>query len=253
MRNTDTLQTLAFAVLFAASATLQGQTGNGSIQGTVKDESGAIMPGAVVTITRQETNEKFPTRTNGTGFFLSPSLVLGHYSVRVEAPGFQVWQAEVMLSAGQAAEINPTLRVGSSAQTVDVKGDVTPLVTTTSGTLQHVLEKARVDQLPLNGRDFTGLLVTVPGWEGNNSGITSFVYGLRFGGEIQMDGALIEERYRGNSFGRPPGLDSIGEMEATTNNASAKVARPGLVTLTTRSGANAMHGSLFETARTPAT
>ena len=239
----------AIALLLPAAVLLYGQSGNGTIRGVVTDSSGAVIPGAQVTITQQQTSVAFRTKTNGVGIFIFPPVSLGPYRILVESPGMEGWQADLTLLAGQTVDLAPALKVGAAADTVTVTGDVAPLVTTTSGTLGNVLERERIDQLPLNGRNFTSLLSTIPGLEGNNSGANAFADGIRFGIEIQMDGALMQDRWTGQTFARPPGLDSISEMQATTNASSAKLARPGVVTISTRSGANQIHGSLFETAR----
>ncbi|MDP2991057.1 MAG: carboxypeptidase-like regulatory domain-containing protein, partial [Kiritimatiellota bacterium] len=231
------------------AAFLQAQTGNGRILGTIKDASGAVVPGAQVSITHKATAQTERTKSNDVGSYLFPSAATGAYEILVEALGMQGWKAELTLFAGQTVEVNAALQVGSTSQTLTVAGDVAPLVTTTSGTLGNVLERERVDQLPLNGRNFQSLVgMTTPGIE-NAGAIAGFVWGLRYATEFQQDGALLGNRYTGAITASPPGLDGINEIQAETNSASAKVSRPGLVTVTTRSGSNKIHGSLFETAR----
>jgi len=175
---------------------------------------------------------------------------MGRYQIVVEAKGMEAWKAELTLQVGQTAEVNPTLKVGATATEVTVAGDVTPLLTTTSPTLATVVERARIEQLPLNGRFIQDLLyMTTPGFE--SSGVPR-VFGLRFAVEMLQDSAVLMNRQWQSIPLRPPGLDTIEEFRSETSNSSAKMNRPGTVILTTRAGTNQVHGSVFETARNSA-
>jgi hypothetical protein len=234
----------------ASSIALWGQSGTGSIKGAVSDSSGGRIQKAQVTLTQRLTSVESVTESNEAGIFIFPAVVSGPYSILVKAPGMRSWKADFTLLTGQTVELQPNMEVGDTAQVVNVEGDAAPLVVTTSGTLGNVLERQRVDQLPLNGRNFTGLLtIAVPGMENVASGPGGFLFGLRYAVEFQLDGAMMQEKFGGSTFARPPGLDSINEIQATTSASSAKFSRPGLVTVSTRSGTNDIHGSLFETAR----
>jgi len=239
----------AFSLLFS-SALCCAQTGTGNIQGTVKDASGAVIPTAKVTLVQTATNESTSTITNGVGFFLFPALRVGSYEVTVETPGMASWKGSMSLIEGQTAEVMPMLKPAGSTTEVTVAGNVTPLVTTTVPTLATVVERQRIDQLPLNGRNVTSLIyMTTPGVESDS---LPRVYGLRYASEVVQDGALYENRYWATTPDRQPGLDTIDEFRVETNNSSAKLNRPGTVILTTRSGTNQVHGSVFETARNSA-
>ena len=118
------------------------------------------------------------------------------------------------------------------------------MTTLDSPTLGHVLERQRIDQLPINGRNVFSLLQTVPGMEGIRA------YGLREGSqELILDGSAIGDRVYGGTPRRPPGLDTIQEFKVENNNSSAKFTRPTTVVMSTKSGSNDLHGSLFETHR----
>ncbi len=118
------------------------------------------------------------------------------------------------------------------------------MISTDSPTLGHVLERQRIDTLPINGRDFEKLFQTVPGMEGQRA------YGMREGSiDITLDGAPIEDRVRGRSQLRPPSLETLQEFKVENNSSSAKFTRPVTVILSSRGGTNQFHGSLFETAR----
>ena len=236
-------------LLLAAVLVLQAQTGNGSIVGTVTDVTGAVVPNAQVTLTQKATAQTFSATTNSAGLYVFPSLVAGAYEILVSAKGMQDWKAQLTLQSMQRAEVDAPLSVGSSSTVVEVKGDVAPLVTTSDGTLSNVLERERVEQLPLNGRMFYSLIAqTTPGLQ-NVGSSTQTVWGVRYATEYSQDGALMQDKYLQGMVDRPPALESVDELVATTNAASAKLSRPAVVTMSTRSGTNVIHGSLFETNR----
>ncbi|MBM3734599.1 MAG: TonB-dependent receptor, partial [Acidobacteria bacterium] len=232
---------------FVSAALLLAQTGTGKIQGTVRDATGAVMPAVKVTINHTQTSRQFSTTSNEVGFYLFPSVQTGAYEITVEAAGMETWKGALTLQVGQAAEVNPSLKVGATATEVTVAGDVTPLVTTTSPTLANVVERARIEQLPVNGRFIQNLIyMTTPGLEPAGG---QRVFGIRNGFELLQDGAVLENRQWQTIPARPPSLDTIEEFRAETSNSSAKMNRPGTVILTTKAGTNAIHGSLFETHR----
>ncbi|HZO55935.1 MAG TPA: carboxypeptidase-like regulatory domain-containing protein, partial [Bryobacteraceae bacterium] len=240
------LRSLIILVLVSAVSAL-AQTGTGKIQGTIRDVTGAVMPGVKVSINHTQTARQFTTTSTDVGFYTFPSVQTGAYEIAVEAAGMETWKGELTLQVGQTAEVNPSLRVGATATEVTVAGDVTPLVTTTSPTLANVVERARIEQLPVNGRFIQNLIyMTTPGLEEAGG---QRVFGIRNGFELLQDGAVLENRQWQTIPARPPSLDTIEEFRAETSNSSAKMNRPGTVILTTRAGTNSIHGSLFETHR----
>jgi hypothetical protein len=195
------------------------------------------------------TGNRFETRSNQTGFFVFPPLQPGGYGISVVAPGMNKWEGTVQLQTGQNAVVDAVLTVGAAATQITVAGDITPLVTTTAPTLSTVVERQRIEQLPLNGRFLNSLImVTTPGLEGG--GNRPYVFGLRDGSmEFLQDGASLNDANVGMIATRPPGLDTIQEYRVETSVASAKNARPSTTVLSTRSGGNEWHGSLFYTGR----
>jgi hypothetical protein len=175
-------------------------------------------------------------------------VVAGRYDLQVEFPGMQKFEGALTVQVAQSAVVDVTLTVGQAATQVTV-GDVTPMVTVDSPTLGHVLERDRIEQLPINGRSVNSLLQTVPGIETGLATIRA--YGSKTGsGEMLLDGAAMGDRFWGYTSGRrPPGLDTIQEFKVETNNSSAKYTRPTTVILSTKSGTNSLHGALFETIR----
>ena len=174
------------ACVFLVAVLCLAQTGTGNIQGTVKDVTGAVVPAAKVTLLQTETNQTTTTQSNEVGFFLFPALRVGSYEVTVEQPGMAAWKTTVTLIQGQTADLLPLLKPGSSTTEVTVAGEMTPLVTTNAPTLATVVERERIDQLPLNGRNVTSLIyMTTPGVE--SDGLPR-VYGLRYASEVVQAG-----------------------------------------------------------------
>ncbi len=224
------------------------QTGSGGIQGVVTDPSGAVIAGAKVVVTHQSTSRSYETVSNGVGFYVFPALQPGQYKIVINAPGMQAWEGEAILRVGQTAVIDAKMAVSAAATQVNVVGDVTPLVTTESPTLGNVVERTRVEQLPLNSRYLQNLITaTTPGVDSKASNPT--VYGIRYGMQFLQDGAVITNRTYGGITERPPGIDTVEEFRVETSSSSAKFAAPATTILSTRSGTNSFHGSVFETAR----
>jgi len=222
------------------------QAGISTVRGVAHDQSSAMVPSAVVTLTNADTNVKRSTVTNGAGIYVFPGVVPGPYRITMSAPGFQNFEGALTVSVQQDAVVDGTLTLGQAVSQVDVK-DVTPMVQVDSPTLGHVLERQRIEQLPINGRSYQGLLATVPGVD--STGIPQ-AYGMRTNTSVTLfDGTAVNETYEGWDFSRPPGLDSIAEMQVEVNNSSAKFTRPMTIILSSKSGTNGFHGALFETNR----
>jgi len=234
---------------FMAAGALLAQTGAGRIEGTVKDASGAVIPNAKVVAEHVATGNRFHTLTNQTGFFIFPSAQPGKYRVTAESAGLEKWQGELQLQIGQEAVVEPVLAVGGTATEITVAGDVTPLLTTTSATLSTVVERARIEELPLNGRFFENLItLTTPGMEG--AGTRPVPYGLREGTvQFVQDGVAILDANLSLLTRRPPGLDTIQEYRVEMSVPAAKYSLPVTTVLSTRSGTNQWHGGLFYTGR----
>ena len=219
------------------------QASTATVSGTARDQTGAVVPEATVTLTNTNTNSQSQTKTNEAGFYIFPGTRPGPYQLVVEAAGMQKFEGSLVVQVQQSAVVDVTLRVGQTATEVRVE-DVTPMLQTDNPTLGHVLERTRIEQLPINGRQITNLLQTVPGMEGTRA------YGLREGSyEMSLDGSSLIDRNYGGVFNRQPGLDSIQEFKVENNSSSAKFTRPTSLVLITKSGTNQFHGSAFETNR----
>ncbi|MBI4909142.1 MAG: carboxypeptidase regulatory-like domain-containing protein [Acidobacteria bacterium] len=240
---------LAAICLTISAVPLSAQTGVGQIQGTVTDATGAVIPGAAVTLINIRTDTRFQTITTEAGSFVFPTLVPAEYRLTVAAPGMQRWEGTTKLVAGQRAVIDATLQVGLATEQVTVAGNVTPLLSTSSPTVATIVERQRIEQLPLNGRSIQTLLsISVPGLEGNAS--QPKIFGLRDSAmAVLQDGVNLQDRNTGSIQSRPPGLDTIDEFRVETAVSSAKLTRPASAIMITRSGSNVVHGSLFSTGR----
>jgi hypothetical protein len=238
-------------LIFLATPVLTAQTGSGTVQGMVRDAASAVIAGARVTIVNTATDVKSSTTSNEVGFFAFPPVVPGPYEIKVEATGMQTWVGKFLLQVGQTAEISPVLRVGAVSTQITVAGDAAPLVPTTDATLSENLERTRIEQLPSDGRSIANLvMMATPGLYGGQDGnINPINMGLRDAVELYQDGAIIKNRDVGDWSGRLPGVDSVEELRVETSMSSAQFDRPGSVILSTKSGTNSVHGSLFETNR----
>lgn len=231
------------------------QSGAGSIQGTITDPSGAIIPGASIHVVNSSTNVTSDTKANSAGDYQVPGLFTGEYVMSVTAPGMETSQRSIQLLAGQTAAINFSLKAGSVTQKVEVEANAVQLVTTTSATLSSQLENSRIDQLPMNGRVITSLVgETTPGLTAHYAAGT-IANGLMEDSSIEYeaDGVpLLNRNFGGpNSMAQAqyPDPDTIQEVHTETANSGAQYATPATAVISTKSGTNSLHGSLFETMR----
>ncbi len=240
-------------LLLCMSAAACAQSSTSTVHGSVRDSSDAVIPAASVTLTATATGVERKTAANEAGYFAFPGVTPGPYRITVEAAGMQRFEGTLTVQVQVDAEVNAVLRVGQANTTVEVK-DVTPMVQTDSPTLGHVLETQRIQELPVNGRGYQNLLVTVPAvtWSSQGFGIGALVqaYGLRPGTTtLTFDGAAQNEVWEGWDVARTPDLDTIQEMQVETNNSSAKFTRPTTIVMSSKSGTNQLHGGLFYTNR----
>lgn len=240
---------LTHKVLF--SLTILGCTANvawpqastGSVSGTVRDQTGAAVAAAPVELTNTATQIVSRTTTNEVGFYLFPGVMPGVYRLAVKATGMESFEGRLTVQVQQSAVIDVALKVGTVTTMLEVL-DVTPVLTLDRPTLGQVLERTRIEQLPIDGRNLTNLLVTVPGAEGLRA------YGIRTGAhELLLDGAPLGDRNAAGVVHRQPGLDTIQEFKVETNSSSVKFTRPTSIVAVTKSGTNELHGAVFYTHR----
>src|SRR6266699_5679790 len=191
----------ALAGLIAAAATLllvtvaaAAQQNTGTILGLVKDSSGAVVPGASITILNEETNLTRTVITGENGAFRAPALPVGRYAVRVELAGFRTQtQRGLILEVAQELVVNPILEVGAGPQQEVTVSSEAPLVNTTSSTLGTVVNERSVADLPLNGRNYVDLTMLQPGVAQNVTGTGGTV--VNIGTPFSANGAPIRSNY----------------------------------------------------------
>lgn len=236
----------------------------GTISGNITDPTGAVVPGAKVTATETETGFSRTTKSSATGHFVIPNLRPTEYTLSVQAKGFKKSiQKGVTLLANQAATVDFHLQLGSTVQEVTVAG-AAPLVNTTTQTLNAVVGRQRMMELPLNGRHALQLLNLVPGVSGVSiatvtsqgtlpgSGRTNINGSRNNQTSYSLDGANFLDQYYNVNIPFPfP--DALQEFSVQTNNYSARYGENagGVVNVVTKSGANQFHGDLFEFVRNP--
>ena len=240
---------------------LPAQATTGSILGVVEDESGGVLPGTTITAIHLETNETRTAITGDTGGYRVAQLPLGRYEIQAELPGFNTGvRRPITLTVGRQAVVDFTLTVGSVSEKVVVTGEA-PLVETTNAVTAGLVDDKKIRDLPLNGRDVVQLALLQEGVvtstkilrsQAGNSGVPLSLAGTRIHQTaFLLDGTDI----RGNRGtvpagvgGAVAGVDTIKEFKVITGAFSAEYGRftGGVITAVTKSGSNAVHGSLFE-------
>jgi hypothetical protein len=244
------LLALAMAVIMPALPVI-AQSGAGTVQGTIEDSTGAVIPGVTVHVVNLGTGVMYDTVSNGAGFYSVPSLFAGNYTITFTANSMKKFQQSIALQDAQNAVINPILQPGSVNEQVTVQGNEIQLATYDSGTISTQLDFNRINQLPMNGRNVLTLAgETTPGLEsGGQRANGNMPEGL----EYTQDGAPMTNRGfggEGNSANAQlPDPDTVQEVKLETSNSSAQFATPATGIITTKSGTNGFHGSVFETAR----
>ena len=246
---------LSLAYLLAGG-NLFAQT-TGDIRGVVTDPSGAIISGAKITATANSVATERHAATDASGQFTLPTLPVGSYTVRVEAPGFKTFeQANVTVDIGHSVQVNAALQLGESTQVVTAEASA-PLVETTSTQLGAVMNSTSVVNLPLNTRDTYQLLQLQPGVQ-SQQGYDLFA-GSEEAGSVSVNGG----RGRANNFNVnggdandqflnapaiQPSPDAIEEFRVLTNNFDAEFGRNSgsIVNVVTKGGTNAFHGDIYE-------
>jgi hypothetical protein len=240
-----------------------GQTVTGSITGEVIDPSGALVAGAKVTAENTATAVKTTAQTNAAGVYTIRFLPIGTYTVTIEAAGFsRQTTAAFALEIDQTAKINVSLQIGASAS-VTVESDVHPILDTTDATLGNTLTTHEIENIPLNGRNFSSLTLFQPGavdtdptgMSGNNaierdtfnSGVASINGNREQGNNYTIEGAENNEP-QNNLIGYNPAPDAIDEVRVISANANATYgnANGGSIVTILKSGTNHFHGSAYD-------
>jgi hypothetical protein len=250
--------TLAVAAPFS-----RAQSSFGQITGTVTDPSGAAIPGVTVTITSANTQAKRTVTTDTDGNYIATNLPIGTYSISVTQTGFRTaQQADITISADAKVSSNFALQLGQTTEVVQVEGGAVEALNTTSGELARVIDSKQVENLALNGRNYTQLLTLVPGAVVTNPDIFAVTTSLASNnqtingnrsdtGNLTVDGAYNQVAGSNGSLMNNVGPDFIREVKIDTSNASAEFGRTSgpSFNIVTKSGSNSWHGGAFEILR----
>jgi hypothetical protein len=243
---------LALALLIAWI--VPAQTSTSAISGTVSDSSGAVVPGAAVTLTNEGTGIVQNQKTTQAGVYSFPALPIGTYTLRVDLQGFKtVNRTNNLLEVSTPLEINITLEVGQAGEVVTVEAKAESLQTS-DASVGNVVTGQEIKEMPLNGRNPLALLVLEPGvvqLSGGSDGTGVHVNGSRdMASNTTIDGIDANESSVGNPSNNVYRLnpDNVQEYKVTTNNQTAEQGRSSgaAVSVATPSGTNRFHGSVFE-------
>jgi hypothetical protein len=244
---------LVCLMLLGVSAHALAQGGaTSSIQGVVVDSSGAVIPGATVTVKNEATNSTYEVVTASNGSFTVPALSVGNYTVTVQLSGFKTFAAKgVRVSAGAPASVRATLEVGGLEQTVTVEASAA-MVQTTSSSVSSTVDLKQISNLPLATRNALDFITFLPGIQTASTNRNSIVNGLPQSSiNITVDGLSVQDNYLKSSDGffarMSPRLDAVEEVTVTTAGNGADSSGQGAtqIKFTTRSGSNRLAGSLY--------
>ncbi len=256
-----------FALMLLLVTTASAQTFRGTILGSVSDTSGAVISGADVKVRNTGTGLERTTQTSGDGTYSIPELPIGTYTVTVSQGGFQTSQtSQVVVDVATERRVDVVLKAGQVSDTVEVNGEALPQVETTSGDLGGTLTAKAIENIPVNGRDYTKLIYLNPGVAGSPDQISDSPGSF---GEFSMngsrgrsnnyllDGTDMNDGYRNDPaineagvFGDPATIlpiDAVGELRVLSNYEAEYGRNSGaVVNIVTKSGTNQLHGSALE-------
>src|SRR4051812_862315 len=248
---------LVVFIVVGLSPTLSAQTtiSTGSIQGTITDQSGAVLSGAKVAITNKGTGQTFSVTTTSSGTYASGALNPGEYRVRVEAKGFKTSETPVTVQVNVTSSANLKLAVGQESEVVEVQGSEVA-VNTEQATVQGILTAQQIENLPINGRNFLDLAQLEPGvqiqdggtFDPTKNGFSSVSFGGRFGrtARIELDGLDISDETVGTTtMNVPLGAIEEASLQQSSLDLSTELTSSGSVSVSTKSGTNAVHGEAF--------
>jgi hypothetical protein len=248
-----TMPLFAFTLLVGLASVAFGQS-SGAIGGTILDQSGAAVPKADITVNNTATNVANHVTSLSDGKYLVSNLVPGEYEIAVEAPGFKRnVNSNIEVHVGDNLTVNVSLQVGAAQETVSVT-DSAPLLRTEDSQTGEVVDNNFISNMPQLNRNPFALLTlsgdvtgtTTTNGSGQNSiqingGRTSSV-------DYYIDGGVVNSGQSNSLTNQQPSMDAVAEFKVVTSGISAEFGRisGGYVTLVTKSGTNAFHGSLYE-------
>lgn len=250
---------LSACLLASLSGLTWGQVSTASIQGTVRDSTGAVIPDASLVLHNTQTGVDLKNATNNAGEYAIVNIPPGRYDIRVKKDGFQSTQRrDFTLSVSQSSTLDFTLQVGSSEQTVTISAEA-PLLENATAELGTVIASRQVNELPLNGRNFTQLLLLTPGASPINTaqtfgfrGVGNFAFpsfqGARNRANLFLLDGVVNQGSITSNYAVPPVVDDIQEFKVDSHNDQVQFGgvSGGVVNVVTKSGTNTVHGALWE-------
>jgi hypothetical protein len=260
-----------FAVLFSGGVAALSQTTTGSVRGTVTDQSGAVIAGADVTVTNNDTSVATHTVSDKSGLYDVEFLVIGNYTLSATAPGFETaFVGPFRIQIDQIVTADAKLEVGKTSTTVNVTADRALLLDAETSTISTSISANTLQNMPMDGLNVQISTLYVPGSINPNSALMGGIQGTErdaytthegapsdaqpsFNGNRQqsnsylLDGVDINETLQ-NAVGYNPSPFSIQEVHVITGNADAEFGNVngGQVVMVTKGGTNKFHGSIFE-------
>src|SRR5262245_40788262 len=244
---------LLFVPLFVSLVVTSSyaQVPTGALAGAVTDATGAVVPNAVVTLTNKETGATRTVESNSEGFYSAPSLPAGEYEVKVVAKGFSALLRVATVLTGSTTTVNVSLQVGQTNEIVTVTG-ATAAVNYESNTVQGVVTRQQIDNLPLNGRSFLNLAQLEPGVTVNPGNPAQFNAQFNvsvLGGPashtaIPVDGGTVRNPIEGGT-GQNFSQEMVQEFQLSSTNfdLSTGITAFGAINIVSRSGRNDFHGA----------
>ncbi len=243
----------------ALGPTASAQT-TATVSGTIRDQSGGVLPGVTVTVTNTSTNLVRSNVTGTEGRYAIPSLPPGRYELRAELTGFKPHvQRDLDLTVGESLVLNLALQVGTAEEVTVVAR--TPVINTATSELSYLVGADTIEQLPLNGRNYTDLAFLQPGVlsypHRDGGSVVAHGVGVSVNGQdpranvYLLDGTLQNDFTNGpagSAAGTSLGIETIREYRVETNSYSAEFGRNsgGQITILSKSGSNQFAGSAFE-------
>src|SRR2546426_1914125 len=252
-----------FAFVFLITSGAAWAQGTAQISGTVRDQSGAVLPGVEVSATQTDTGITRKTVTNETGLYVLPTLALGPYRIEAALAGFRTFvQSGIVLQVNSSPVINPVLEVGSVSDQVEVQAGAA-LVETRNSTVGQVIDNQRILELPLDGRNVTDLItlsgaaVQVAttrdsmGGGTNPTPLLQVAGGMIYATSYTLDGVNHLNTNSGGTL-TMPFPDALQEFKVDTSGAGVEQGKAAGISAVTKSGTNTLHGDAFEFLRNDA-
>lgn len=264
MKNTpqvlSTLTTICLVLLCSGALSRAfAQVDQGSISGTVQDQAQAVIPGATVQLTEQDTGLQLSRTADGKGFFIFTPIKIGHYTVEASAPGFNSEKREnIQVDVSQRVSLNLTLKPGAASQTVTVTA--TPELQTEDVSTGQVFSTQVIDQTPLDGRNYVFIAQLATGVAAPNQGYRQVAGAGDFssnGNRVSQNNFILDgvdnnssmqDFLNGATYAVRPPPDALQEFKVQSSDYSAELGHStgAAINASIKSGTNHLHGSLWE-------